>query len=59
MVPSCDYAGFLLVSQHRYFLAGGSYDWYWLVSPEGQKAIAGFKIGGEQLFFPNADAPGA
>jgi tungstate transport system substrate-binding protein len=31
----------------------------WLVSPEGQKAIAGFKIGGEQLFFPNADAPGA
>jgi tungstate transport system substrate-binding protein len=26
----------------------------WLVSPEGQKAIAGYKIGGEQLFFPNA-----
>ena len=26
----------------------------WLVSPEGQKAIADFKIGGEQLFFPNA-----
>jgi tungstate transport system substrate-binding protein len=31
----------------------------WLVSPEGQKAIGGFKIGGEQLFFPNADTPGA
>ena len=31
----------------------------WLVSPEGQKAIAGYKIGGEQLFFPNADTPGA
>jgi tungstate transport system substrate-binding protein len=31
----------------------------WLISPEGQKAIAGFKIGGEQLFFPNADTPGA
>lgn len=28
----------------------------WLVSPEGQKAIAEFKIGGEQLFFPNANA---
>lgn len=28
----------------------------WLVSPEGQKAIADYKIGGEQLFFPNADA---
>ena len=26
----------------------------WLVSPAGQKAIAGYKIGGEQLFFPNA-----
>lgn len=31
----------------------------WLVSPEGQKAIAGYKIGGEQLFFPNASAKGA
>ncbi|HEX4524021.1 MAG TPA: substrate-binding domain-containing protein [Casimicrobiaceae bacterium] len=26
----------------------------WLVSPEGQTAIAGYKIGGEQLFYPNA-----
>ncbi|HYM04513.1 MAG TPA: substrate-binding domain-containing protein, partial [Stellaceae bacterium] len=26
----------------------------WLVSPEGQRTIAGYKIGGEQLFFPNA-----
>ena len=26
----------------------------WLVSPAGQKAIADYKIGGEQLFFPNA-----
>jgi tungstate transport system substrate-binding protein len=26
----------------------------WLVSPEGQKTIADYKIGGEQLFFPNA-----
>ena len=26
----------------------------WLVSPEGQGVIAGFKLGGEQLFFPNA-----
>ena len=26
----------------------------WLVSAEGQKAIADYKIGGEQLFFPNA-----
>ncbi len=28
----------------------------WLISPEGQKAIAEYKIGGEQLFFPNASS---
>ncbi|OAI51662.1 tungsten ABC transporter substrate-binding protein, partial [Betaproteobacteria bacterium SCGC AG-212-J23] len=27
----------------------------WIVSPEGQNAIASYKIGGEQLFFPNAE----
>jgi tungstate transport system substrate-binding protein len=26
----------------------------WLISPRGQEAIAGYKVGGEQLFFPNA-----
>ena len=26
----------------------------WIVSPAGQGVIAGYKIGGEQLFFPNA-----
>jgi tungstate transport system substrate-binding protein len=26
----------------------------WIVSPAGQSAIAAYKIGGEQLFFPNA-----
>jgi tungstate transport system substrate-binding protein len=31
----------------------------WLISPEGQKAIADYKIGGQQLFFPNATAPNA
>jgi tungstate transport system substrate-binding protein len=31
----------------------------WLISPEGQQAIADYKIGGEQLFFPNANEPGA
>ncbi|MGL4811973.1 MAG: substrate-binding domain-containing protein [Beijerinckiaceae bacterium] len=31
----------------------------WLVSPDGQKAIADYKINGEPLFFPNATAPGA
>jgi tungstate transport system substrate-binding protein len=27
----------------------------WLVSSEGQRAIADYRIGGQQLFFPNAD----
>jgi len=31
----------------------------WLVSLEGQNAIANYKIKGEQLFFPNATDPGA
>ena len=31
----------------------------WIVSPEGQSAIASYRIGGEQLFFPNAGQEGA
>jgi tungstate transport system substrate-binding protein len=30
----------------------------WIVSPEGQKAIAEYQINGQQLFFPNATAQG-
>ncbi len=29
----------------------------WIVSPAGQAAIAGYRIHGEQLFFPNATQP--
>jgi len=31
----------------------------WVISAEGQKTIADYKIAGEQLFFPNADDAGA
>ena len=31
----------------------------WVVSPDGQRAIADYRIGGEQLFFPNAGQDGA
>jgi tungstate transport system substrate-binding protein len=31
----------------------------WLISPEGQQLIADYRIGGEQLFFPDADRSGA
>jgi tungstate transport system substrate-binding protein len=30
----------------------------WLVGPPGQAAIADYRIGGERLFFPNAERPG-
>lgn len=31
------YAGHLLVEQHRSFIARGSYDWVWLITPEGRE----------------------
>jgi tungstate transport system substrate-binding protein len=31
----------------------------WLISAEGQKAIADYRIDGQQLFYPNANEPGA
>lgn len=31
----------------------------WVISPDGQKAIAEYKINGEQLFYPNAGESGA
>jgi tungstate transport system substrate-binding protein len=31
----------------------------WLISPEGQKNIADYKINGQQLFYPNANDPNA
>ncbi len=31
-----DYRDDLIVQQHRYFVFGGSYDWYWLFDPAGK-----------------------
>jgi len=31
----------------------------WLISPDGQAAIGGYKIDGQQLFFPDADKKGS
>jgi tungstate transport system substrate-binding protein len=31
----------------------------WITSPEGQNAIGSYKVNGEQLFYPNANASGA
>ena len=37
VVPRGEYAGYLMVEQHRYFLAAGSYDSTWLFSPTGRE----------------------
>jgi tungstate transport system substrate-binding protein len=31
----------------------------WLISPEGQNVIAGYKVNGQQLFYPDANDPNA
>jgi hypothetical protein len=32
-----EYKDCLLVQQHRYFIGGGSYDWFWLLRPDGKE----------------------
>jgi tungstate transport system substrate-binding protein len=54
--------GSILVSpaRHPHVKAADARVWHdWLTSAEGQQAIAGYRIEGEQLFFPAARPPGA
>jgi len=37
VVKSGEYKDCLLVQQHRYFVGGGSYDWYWLLRTDGKE----------------------
>ncbi|PZR71876.1 MAG: hypothetical protein DLM73_14610 [Chthoniobacterales bacterium] len=37
IVPSGEYKDCLLTQQHRYFIGGGSYDWFWLMRPDGKE----------------------
>jgi WD40-like Beta Propeller Repeat len=37
VVPAGEYRDHLLVQQHRYFVGGGSYDWFWLLKPDGKE----------------------
>jgi hypothetical protein len=34
-----EYRDHLVVGQHRYFVFGGSYDWYYLFSPDGKREL--------------------
>lgn len=37
VVRTGEYRDCLLVQQHRYFVGGGSYDWFWLLRPDGKE----------------------
>ncbi|HKP93939.1 MAG TPA: amine dehydrogenase large subunit [Chthoniobacterales bacterium] len=37
VVTTGEYKDHLLVSKHKYFVGGGSYDWVWLVAPDGKE----------------------
>jgi len=37
IVVSGEYKDCLLVQQHKYFVGGGSYDWFWLLRPDGKE----------------------
>lgn len=43
------YKGYLIVRQHRYFIGGGSYDWWWLYTPqEKEEGPLGEEISADQ-----------
>lgn len=37
LVTKGKYAGYLVAMKHKYFKQGGSYDYYWLVNPQGRE----------------------
>ena len=48
VIPRGRYAGHLILSQHRYFLGHGSYDWAWLFTPGGREVAP---IAGDEASF--------
>ncbi len=37
VVGAGEYRDCLLVQQHRYFIGGGTYNWFWLLRPDGKE----------------------
>jgi dipeptidyl aminopeptidase/acylaminoacyl peptidase len=37
VVPNGDHKGSLLIQKHKYFIGGGTYDWFWLIKPDGKE----------------------
>ena len=50
VVKAGQYAGHLAIEKHKYFAAGGSYDHWWLVMPDGKEVgqVAVDRAGAEQ-----------
>jgi len=43
------YKGFIVTAQHRYFFYGGSYDWYYLFTPDMKSEVA--PLGDDYAYF--------
>ena len=39
VISKGEYKGFLIVQKHKYFVGGGSYDWYWVVDPRSGEEV--------------------
>ena len=53
------YKNHFLVSKHKYFLGGGSYDWIWLLAPEGTEVgpvSDGFVKGQIECFYTGVNS---
>jgi Tol biopolymer transport system component len=37
VIPRGEHRGRLIAQQHNYFLGGGSYDWFWVLEPDGRQ----------------------
>ncbi|MDY7225620.1 TolB family protein [Hyalangium rubrum] len=37
VIPRGEYQGRLIVQMHKYFLGGGTYDWFWVLEPDGRE----------------------
>lgn len=54
IVPSGEYRDYLLVAQHRYFIGGGTYNWFWLFRPDGKEIGP---VGGDTETFKGTYVP--
>jgi Tol biopolymer transport system component len=49
VIPRGEYRGRLITQQHKYFLGGGTYDWFWVLEPDGREVgpigedVSGFR----------------